>query len=290
MTTPLIQQVACADTIDLDLLDRVRHETLTIPDGWVTEYGEYQSGGWGTLSLLNQTGTATDVTITDCEPVATDLLAAMPTTRQLLSDLGLRYMWARIARLEPGSFLWEHRDYGELKSVERHRLHIPLVTSSAAYMVLGGSAVHLSAGRLWRLTPTHAHGACNRYGPPRLHLILDCYSSPELAELTNGQHLPYDAVRPLLPLTDALTHQQVEQALTLARLPRRRGAAPVAALLHPRAARGTGLRPAPRPARHTRRHRHRRKVAPPEIHLARHRLIGRTVPCPRFSTPPLMIS
>ncbi|MEU8266369.1 aspartyl/asparaginyl beta-hydroxylase domain-containing protein [Sphaerisporangium sp. NPDC049002] len=218
MTTPLVQQVACVETIDPDLLDRVRHETLTIPDGWVTEYGEYQSGGWGTLSLLNQTGTATDVTITDCEPVATDLLAAMPTTRQLLSDLGLRYMWARIARLEPGSFLWEHRDYGELKSVERHRLHIPLVTSSAAYLVVGGSAVHLSTGRLWRLTPTHAHGACNRYGPPRLHLILDCYSSQELAELTNTRHLPDDAVRPLPPLTDALAHQQVTQALTLARL------------------------------------------------------------------------
>lgn len=115
METPLMQQVACADTLDPDLLERVRHETLTIPDGWVEQYGEYQSGGWGTLSLLNQSGEAGDVTIADCEPVETDLLASMPATRQLLAGLGLHYMWARIARLNAGAYLWEHRDYGELK-------------------------------------------------------------------------------------------------------------------------------------------------------------------------------
>jgi hypothetical protein len=218
VTTFLIQQVACADTVDPDLLERVRHETLTIPDGWVAEYGEYQSGGWGTLSLLNQTGTATDVTITDCEPVETSLLTSMPATRQLLTRLGLHYMWARIARLDPGSFLWEHRDYADLKSVERHRLHIPITTSPSAYLVLGGSAVHLDAGHIWRLTPTFAHGACNRYGPARVHLILDCYASPELTDLTANQQLPDSCVRRLPPLGDELRQQHVDQALSLARL------------------------------------------------------------------------
>ncbi|MEV6868741.1 hypothetical protein AB0M44_48205 [Streptosporangium subroseum] len=59
--TSLTQQVACTGTIDANVLERVRHETLTIPDGWVAQYGEYQSGGWGTLSLLNATGAATEV-------------------------------------------------------------------------------------------------------------------------------------------------------------------------------------------------------------------------------------
>ncbi|MGJ6965101.1 aspartyl/asparaginyl beta-hydroxylase domain-containing protein [Streptosporangium sp. G11] len=215
--TSLAQQVACTGTIDADVLERVRHETLTVPEGWVAQYGEYQSGGWGTLSLLNMTGDATDVTITDCDPVETALLASMPATRRLLSTLGLRYMWARIARLDARAFLWEHRDYGELRSVERHRLHIPLITSSSAYLVLAGSAVHLTTGNIWRLTPTFAHGACNLYGPTRFHLILDCYASPELVELTRGQQLPDDYVRHLPHLDDDVLRRKVEQARALIR-------------------------------------------------------------------------
>ncbi|GII79116.1 hypothetical protein Sru01_40980 [Sphaerisporangium rufum] len=218
MTTSLLRQVACAGAVDHALLEHVRHEALTVPSGWMAEYGEYQSGGWETLSLLNRTGRATDVTITDCEPTETDLLAAMPATRQLLADLGLHFMWARIARLDAAAYLWEHRDYGELKDVERHRLHIPIVTSSSAYLVLSGSAVHLAAGHIWRLTPTYAHGACNRFGPARVHLILDCYASPELAVLTRDQYLPAGSVRPLPPLTDALLRHHAAQALRLAQL------------------------------------------------------------------------
>ncbi|WP_051751507.1 aspartyl/asparaginyl beta-hydroxylase domain-containing protein [Streptosporangium amethystogenes] len=219
MTTLLTQQVACTSgALDAALLERVRHETLTVPDGWVTEYGDYQSGGWGTLSLLNASGVATDVTITDCEPVETSVLASMPATKQLLSGLGFHYMWARIARLTPGSFLWEHRDYGELQSVERYRLHIPIVTSPSAFLVLAGSAVHLAAGALWRLTPTFVHGACNLYGPTRIHLILDCYTSAELDALIADQQLPDNYVRHLPPLHGESLQQQLDQAICLARL------------------------------------------------------------------------
>ncbi|MEO3856853.1 aspartyl/asparaginyl beta-hydroxylase domain-containing protein [Acrocarpospora sp. B8E8] len=216
--TTLTDQVAYVTAIDPDLLERVRHETLTIPSGWITEYGEYQSGGWGTLSLLNATGRSSDVTITDCDPVETDLLAVMPATRRILADLGLHYMWARIARLEPGGFLWEHRDYGELKAVERHRLHIPLVTSASAFLSVAGSAVHLSAGHLWRLTPTYPHGACNLHGPARIHLILDCYATPTLDDLITGKHLNADDVRLLPPLDDELTDLEIRRALELAQL------------------------------------------------------------------------
>ncbi|MFV2197792.1 aspartyl/asparaginyl beta-hydroxylase domain-containing protein [Nocardiopsis sp. LOL_012] len=110
-------------------------------------YSRFQSGGWGTLSLLNDTGHARDVTIGDTTTARpTDLLGRMPTTRALLDELGLEYMWARLALLEAGSYLWEHRDYQEdgLAQTERHRVHIPLATASSAFLVLGGSAVHLA--------------------------------------------------------------------------------------------------------------------------------------------------
>jgi len=43
-TTSLTDQVACVDTVNEDLLERVRHEVLTVPTGWQKEYGQYQSG------------------------------------------------------------------------------------------------------------------------------------------------------------------------------------------------------------------------------------------------------
>lgn len=116
-----------------------------MPGDWVSGYSRFQSGGWGTLSLLNDTGNARDVTIGDADPVPTDLLQRMPTTRALLGELGLKYMWARLALLGAGSYLWEHRDYqeDELTDAERHRVHIPITTTSSAFLVLGGSGEHL---------------------------------------------------------------------------------------------------------------------------------------------------
>ncbi|MGH3869476.1 MAG: aspartyl/asparaginyl beta-hydroxylase domain-containing protein [Pseudonocardiaceae bacterium] len=209
----LPQQVARLDRLDPGVLERLRHEALTVPSGWIAEYGQYQSGGWWTLSLLNDTGIPTDVTIKDCDPVETTLLKRMPVTRRFLSSLDLRYMWVRLARLGPNSFLWEHRDYNELSESERHRLHVPLVTNSSAALVTGGAKVHLRTGHLWRLTPTHAHGACNMLGPDRLHLILDCYTDENLAQASANEQLgETDMVR--LP---AATKAQLDEHLVTAR-------------------------------------------------------------------------
>lgn len=208
----LLQQVARLDQLAPDLLERLRHEALTVPGEWVAEYGQYQSGGWWTLSLLNDTGIPTDVTIKDCDPVETTLLQRMPATRKFLSSLGLRYMWVRLARLGPNSFLWEHRDYDELSESERHRLHVPLVTNSSAVLVTGGAKVHLRAGHLWRLTPTYLHGGCNLLGPDRLHLILDCYADENLARVGASEQLSEtDAVQ--LP---AATRAQLDEHLSTA--------------------------------------------------------------------------
>jgi Aspartyl/Asparaginyl beta-hydroxylase len=159
-----LQQVARLDRLDPGLLDRLRHEALTVPCEWVTEYG-------------------------------------------------LRYMWVRLARLGPNSFLWEHRDYAELREFERHRLHVPLVTNSSAALVTGGAKVQLRAGHLWRLTPTHVHGACNLFGPDRLHLILDCYADEGVARTNvNEQLSETDVVQ--LPTA---TKSQLDKHLATAR-------------------------------------------------------------------------
>ncbi|MFE3321775.1 aspartyl/asparaginyl beta-hydroxylase domain-containing protein [Nocardia sp. NPDC059195] len=211
----LQSQIACLDTIGTDVLERLRHEALTVPANWVVEYGKYQSGGWRTQSLLNGSGDPGDVKIGDCDPVPTTLLRRMPITRQFLDSLGLRYMWVRLAWLEPNSFLWEHRDYADLADIERHRLHLPLVTNSSAALVTGGARIHMAAGRLWRLAPTNVHGACNLLGPGRLHLIMDCYSDDTLARTVDREYLAPDDVA-LLPAAEPTElEDRVEQSRKL---------------------------------------------------------------------------
>ncbi|MEV6350076.1 aspartyl/asparaginyl beta-hydroxylase domain-containing protein [Actinoplanes sp. NPDC051851] len=186
--TTLPTEIAALRQLDPGLMERLRHEALTIPRNWSVEYGDYQNGGWHTLSLLNDTGDPRDVTIRDCpQPQPTALLEQMPAVQELIAELGVKAMWARLARLDAGAFLWEHRDYGELTTTERHRLHVPLVTNSSAYLVIGGTKVHMSVGRVWRLTPTSPHGVCNRHGPSRIHLIIDCYADDTFAALNRGE-------------------------------------------------------------------------------------------------------
>ncbi|MBF6176783.1 aspartyl/asparaginyl beta-hydroxylase domain-containing protein [Nocardia blacklockiae] len=216
----LLRQVGCLQKIDTPWLERLRHEVLTVPQDrmWVSEYAQHQSGGWWTLSLLNDSGEPTDVKIRDCTPVETTLLQQMPATRKFLLSLGLRYMWVRLARLGPNSFLWEHRDYDELDNSERHRLHIPVMTNSSAALVTGGVKVHLCPGRIWRLQPTHVHGACNLLGPDRYHLLLDCYADDRFAELAEHEWLADSDVVPLPTATRTELDNHYANALSLARL------------------------------------------------------------------------
>lgn len=194
--TPL--NAGCVSHPALRLADRVLHEASTVPRDWVTSYGDYQSGGWETLSLVNATGDPADVTISaNSAPVRTTLLERMPATAAMLDELGLDVWWARLALMQPDSCLWEHRDYTEpgIEDAEQHRIHLPLATSSAAYLVTAGHALHMSTGRLWRINPSAAHGAVNLSGPPRLHLILDCHDSAALAGLRAAEQLPPACVR-----------------------------------------------------------------------------------------------
>ncbi|MFG2097241.1 aspartyl/asparaginyl beta-hydroxylase domain-containing protein [Streptomyces sp. NPDC048612] len=183
-------QIAQLERLDGSLIERMRHEALTAPAPWKAEYGQFQSGGWWTTSLMNASGDAADVRIGDCTAGPTALLQHMPATAGLLDELGLSYMWVRLARLEANAFLWEHRDYDELDQVERHRLHIPLHTNSSAFLVTGGTKVHMAGGRIWRLTPTYAHGVCNLLGPDRIHLIADVYADDAFTRLARHADAP----------------------------------------------------------------------------------------------------
>ncbi|WP_326697991.1 aspartyl/asparaginyl beta-hydroxylase domain-containing protein [Streptomyces sp. NBC_01754] len=215
---PLSGQIAQLDRLEGRQVERLQHEALTASAPWTAEYGAYQSGGWWTTSLMNASGNAADVRIGDCAARPTALLAAMPATAELLEGLGLSYMWVRLARLEANAFLWEHRDYDELDQIERYRLHIPLHTNSSAFLVTGGAKVHMTGGRIWRLTPTYAHGVCNLLGPDRIHLIADVYADDAYRRLAERAELPPSAAEPLPPASKALLDGKLTDARRLSGL------------------------------------------------------------------------
>ena len=147
-------------------------------------YSEYQSGGWWTCSLLGRTADATDGAVTDTgRPVETDALDRLPLTRRFLEDLGLRYMMVRLARLDPGGALWEHRDYQDLSRASRQRIHLPIDTNPGALFVSAGCRFHMKCGSLQTFRPTIAHGACNAGNHARLHLMIDVHEDAHLKKL-----------------------------------------------------------------------------------------------------------
>ncbi len=142
-TAALSGQIVQLDGLDGQLIERIRHEVLTAPAPWKAEYGEFQSRGWWTTSLMNTSGDAAEVRITDGVARPTALLEHMPATAGLLAGLGLSYMWVR---LEPNVFLWQHRDYDELDRVERHRLRTNSSAASSAHSRRCGCPGHIRPG------------------------------------------------------------------------------------------------------------------------------------------------
>ncbi|WP_331752586.1 aspartyl/asparaginyl beta-hydroxylase domain-containing protein [Streptomyces chartreusis] len=216
----VLDQVARLTDLEESTVEQMRAEALGAPTHGVVAYGEYQSGGWWTTSLMNHSdsGDPHDVVIGDGRPRPTSLLEAMPATARFLDSLGLDFMYVRLARLEPHSYLWEHRDYAELRDTGRHRLHIPLVTNPSAVLVTAGARVHMAAGALWRLTPSQAHGVCNSTGPDRLHLIADVYADDAYQALAAHPHLRDGDAVGLPEMTEADRAELLAQAGQLAEL------------------------------------------------------------------------
>jgi hypothetical protein len=172
--------------LGFDFDELVREVTrANIP--WARHYSEYQSGDWWTCSLLGRSADARDGDVADAaEPLITDALEKLPVTRKFIEDLGLRYMMARLARLDPDGALWEHKDYQDLSCVPRQRIHLPLDTNPDAYLVSGGQRFHMGLASVQTFRPTTAHGACNAGTRSRVHLILDVYEDERVSKLLAG--------------------------------------------------------------------------------------------------------
>lgn len=217
-TNSMMRQVSQIGEIGEATLRSMQEEISSIDEEWTAVYSDYHTGTWLSLSLMSATGESTDTTISDCEPCETALLAAMPTTRAYLEELGLKYMWARLVKIEPNGFVWEHRDYQDMADIQRVRLHIPIITNRSAGIVVGGRRVHLAAGHIWKLNPIYRHGAANLGFESRTHILLDCYPNKKLDEMIRTERLDERWVYELPPIPADVLSRTTEISKTMARL------------------------------------------------------------------------
>lgn len=209
----LTEQVSQIFRLEDAQLRALQQEIASLDLQWTNVYSEYHTGGWQTLSLMNHTSEPTDTLIEDCEPVETTLLKQMPETRALLRSLGFRYMWARLAKCEANSFLYEHRDYLQFPKQRRLRLHIPVMTNPFSSIVVDRTRIHLALGYIWKLNPIHRHAAANFGKEPRIHIMLDCYVEETLEALLNAETLDPICVYRL----PAPSEREIEETMSTAK-------------------------------------------------------------------------
>ena len=153
--------------------------------------------------------------ITEGQALPNEVADQMPALKALLDKLGLDYFSVRIAKTEPGAFLWEHRDYVELGEDQKLRLHIPLVTSPDANMQIAGAQINMTEGFIWKLDPTTNHAISNVGKDTRIHLILDCYMNDKLKEMLARETLDGSTIRQRPALSREERQALIEKAKSL---------------------------------------------------------------------------
>src|SRR6185369_2225875 len=123
--------------VDSYVLDALQREVLNPNIDWHEPYSEYASPGLQVAVLLSPDGEESNFSWKDCkDPKETPLLSSLPALKQLLASFGFNIMASRLLKLQPGTYLHEHRDYVFLEEVPRFRLHVPIVTNSQAHIVM----------------------------------------------------------------------------------------------------------------------------------------------------------
>lgn len=201
--------------IDKTVLESLSQEIKAAEIDWQEPYPDYGSQGMKIQTLLNTDGRQDNFVSADCRaPQATPLLQSLPRLKNFIENLGFSVMASRLLRLDPGTFLHEHRDFVYLENVPRFRLHVPLITNEQAFIVTPGINVHFRSGYLWKLDPKQTiHSACNFGTQPRIHVMLDCYGNEKLDKLIDNQYLDEENIF-FLP---AFTEKDKETVLSHAR-------------------------------------------------------------------------
>lgn len=135
----------------------------------------YYEGDWSGAALRASGG----LVALHAEPAGqnpfenTALMDACPNIRAALTSFDCMLNSVRLLRLGAGARVREHRDYGlEFQSGEA-RLHVPIASESAQF-ILDGRLVPMRPGECWYVDVNRPHSVANSGSQARVHLVIDC--------------------------------------------------------------------------------------------------------------------
>jgi len=117
----------------------------------------------------------------------TPALFHLPYVRELISNIESKFhskvCFTRLMRLNAKGFIAPHNDRSK-EHVARDlvRMHIPVITNPNVFFEVEGECYHLSSGNFYFTDTIAIHSVLNNSDEDRLHIILDCECTLELAE------------------------------------------------------------------------------------------------------------
>jgi aspartyl/asparaginyl beta-hydroxylase (cupin superfamily) len=126
-------------------------------------WGARPHPGWSTLGLRTPSGDVEDAG--QAPGRDTELLKRCPAFAAVLAELGAKN--ARLSVLAPGGRILEHRDVSHPR-----RVHVPLVTSPAATVMIDRVVYRWPAGEAWEADFSRPHSAANTGLERRVHLLV----------------------------------------------------------------------------------------------------------------------
>jgi len=143
------------------------------------------TGHWKGLALYSVSGASEDLRCAG-RPVVRRTPAGERCAYicdELLPQFRAPLLRVAFYRLEAGTTIGEHRDYGQNRSMGYVRVHVPVVTNDAVLMYVGGRPHRFLVGEAWYFDASCAHRVENNGGEDRIHLIVDLVPTRELAGL-----------------------------------------------------------------------------------------------------------
>jgi len=117
----------------------------------------------------------------------TPALSHLPYASELISDIERKFhcrvCFTRLMRLNAKGFIAPHNDRSkEHVGRDLMRMHIPVITNPNVFFEVEGEYYHLSSGNLYFTDTIAIHSVLNNSDEDRLHIILDCELTLELAK------------------------------------------------------------------------------------------------------------
>jgi uncharacterized protein (TIGR03032 family) len=125
----------------------------------------------------------------------TPSLERCPYLRQVLASLATVLGRTRLTRLDGNAETTAQADT-DYYSMERARVHVPIVTSPAVRFRCGGREVHMAAGEVWLVDTWRIHGVLNPERARDIHVAADTVGSAEFWGLVERGARPSDPPPP----------------------------------------------------------------------------------------------